>query len=443
MPETSKKNKSADSKTGHPHAGPPFTFAGLLRRLGPGVITGAADDDPSGIATYSQVGAQFGMGMLWTMLFSFPLMAAMQEICARLGRITGGGIAENLRKHYPRPVLWSIVILLTVANIFNLGADVSAMGAAAQMLVGGNVNAYVLFFGIASLILQIRVPYHKYVHYLKWLSLALFAYVVTAFVVHISWLAAIRATLIPSVSWNIDYWMALVAVLGTTISPYLFFWQAAEEAEDVRLHRGESPLNKKPSQAAAQFNRIAIDTRVGMAFSNLVAFFIILSTAVTLHASAAGKSIQSAADAAKALQPLAGKFASLLFAAGIIGTGLLAVPVLAGSAAYAIAETFHWRASLERKPSQAPKFYFVLALATILGIALNFVGINPIRALYLSAVTNGVVAVPLMVMLMLMSANRKITGNLRLSRYAHITGWIATVVMFLASLGFALSAIWK
>src|ERR1700732_3091393 len=233
--------------------------------LVPGLMTGAADDDPSGIATYSEVGAQFGFGMLWTMLFSFPLMAAMQEICARLGRITGAGIAENLRRHYPKPVLYGLVSLLCIANIFNLGADVTAMGAAAQLVFRGSLNVYVLVFGVLSLLLQVYVPYRKYVRYLKWLTLVLFAYVGTAFVVHVSWTTAIRMTLIPSISWTKDYFMALVAVLGTTISPYLFFWQSSEEAEDVRLNKGEQPLEKKPSQAFAQFRRIAIDTRVGMA----------------------------------------------------------------------------------------------------------------------------------------------------------------------------------
>jgi len=422
---------------------PQSSRVSFLLRLGPGLITGAADDDPSGIATYSQVGAQFGMGMLWTMLFSFPLMAAIQEICARLGRITGVGIAENLRKHYPKPVLYGIVILLSVANIFNLGADVSAMGAAAQLVFGGNINAFAVFFGVISLLLQIFVPYRRYVNYLKWLTLALFAYVATAFVVQVPWGAALRATVAPSLSWKSDYWMALVAVLGTTISPYLFFWQASEEAEDVRLNKGESALKNKPAQAPLQFNRIAIDTRVGMAFSNVVAFFIILTTAVTLHASDAGKGIQSAADAAKALQPLAGKLAFLLFALGIIGTGMLAIPVLAGSAAYAIAETFQWRASLEKKPRKAPKFYGVLAVATLIGISLNFIGMNPIRELYLSAVVNGVVAVPLMVTLMLMSANPKIKGKFKLPGYVRVGGWAATGVMFLAALGFAISIIRK
>jgi Mn2+/Fe2+ NRAMP family transporter len=405
------------------------------------LITGAADDDPSGIATYSQVGAQFGMGMLWTMLFSFPLMAAMQEICGRLGRITGAGIAENLRKNYPKPVLYGLVSLFCAANIFNLGADVTAMGAAAQLVFGGSLNVYVLVFGLLSLYLVVYVPYKKYVHYLKWLTLALFAYVATAFVVHVRWKTALRSTVIPSVTWTADYWMALVAVLGTTISPYLFFWQTSEEAEDVRLKRDESPLKTRPEQALPEFRRISLDTWVGMGFSNLVAFFIILTTAVTLHVASAGKAIETAAEAAKALQPLAGHFAFLLFALGIIGTGLLAIPVLAGSAAYAVAEAFRWRASLECRPRQAPKFYAVLAAATIIGIALNFLGMNPIRALYWSAVINGVVAVPLMVMLMIMSANTAIVKEFSLPVYLRIVGWAATVVMLLASLAFIASSI--
>jgi NRAMP (natural resistance-associated macrophage protein)-like metal ion transporter len=318
----------------------------FLLRLGPGLITGCADDDPSGIATYSQVGAQFGMGMLWTMLFTFPLMAAMQEICARLGRVTGAGIAANLRNHYPRPLLYGVVVMLCLANIFNLGADISAMGAAAQLVFGGNLNVYALVFGILSLCLQINLPYRRYVRYLKWLSLALFAYVATAFVVHVPGLQAIRSLVIPSIAWNTDYWMALVAVLGTTISPYLFFWQTSQEAEEVRVNEGESPLKRKPWQAYQQFRRIALDTRVGMGLSNVIAFFIILTAAATIHAAGRTGTIESAADAARALEPLAGHFAFLLFAIGIIGTGLLAVPVLAGSAAYAVAESFRWRASL-------------------------------------------------------------------------------------------------
>ena len=415
--------------------------AAVLRRLGPGLITGAADDDPSGIATYSQVGAQFGMAMLWTMVFSFPLMAAMQEICARLGRITGAGIAANLRKHYPKPLLFGAVSLLCAANIFNLGADIAAIGAAAQLIFGGNLYVFAIGFGLMSVVLQIYVPYRRYVNYLKWLTLVLFAYVGTAFVVHVPWGRVMRATAIPEIAWSSDYWMALVAVLGTTISPYLFFWQASEEAEEVRVTRDESALKRKPHQAFAQFRRIAFDTRVGMALSNIIAFFIILTAAVTIYASGNGSKIHTAADAAKALEPVAGRFAFLLFATGIIGTGLLAVPILAGSAAYGVAETFRWRASLESKPEQAPKFYFVIAGATVIGSLLNFIGLDPIRALYWSAIANGIAAAPIMAMLMFMSANTKVVREFTLPLYLRTFGWIATAVMLVASIAFLTSIV--
>lgn len=415
--------------------------ATILNSLGPGLITGAADDDPSGIATYSQVGAEFGFAMLWTMLFSFPLMAAIQEICARLGRITGVGIAANLKTVYPNYISYSVVFLLCVANLFNLSADISAMAAAAQLVVHGSSIVYALGFGLVSLLLQVFVPYRKYVGYLRWLTWTLFAYVVTAFLVHVPWSTALRSTLVPSISLNATYLLALVGVLGTTISPYLFFWQTSQEAEEVRVRADESSLKEKPRQALKQFRRIALDTRIGMGFSNLVAYFIILTTAVTLHASGAMTSIQSSADAAKALEPLAGKAAFLLFALGIVGTGMLAVPVLAGSAAYAVAEFFDWRASLEQKPEQAPKFYGVLVVATITGVVLNFVGIDPIRALFWSAVVNGVVAVPLMFLIMLMSTNSKIVHQFRLPSYLRIMGWVATGAMLIASLFFAVSTI--
>ena len=408
--------------------------AELLPRLGPGLVTGAADDDPSGVATYSQVVTQFGMAMLWTMVFSFPLMAATQEICARLGRITGVGIAENLRRHYSKALGYGLILLLCVANLFNLAADISAMGAAMGLVVGGPTQVYAVLFGLVSLVLQMFIPYRKYVRYLKWLTLALFAYVGTAFVIHVPWGTALRNAVSPSLSWNSDYWMALVAVLGTTISPYLFFWQTSQEVEEVRLHNDDQPL-KRPSQAYKHFRRIAFDTRVGMAFSNVVAFFIILTTAVTLHGSMV-KSIGTAADAAKALQPIAGPWAFGLFALGIIGTGLLAIPVLAGSVAYAVAETFRWPASLETKPRRASKFYATLAAAILGAIVLNFLRIDPIRALYWSAVVNGVVAVPLMFLLMSMATNRLVVGEFVLPAYFRIVGWIATIVMLAACVGF-------
>jgi NRAMP (natural resistance-associated macrophage protein)-like metal ion transporter len=405
-----------------------------LQKLGPGLITGAADDDPSGIATYSQVGAMFGYSMMWLMLLSYPLMIAIQEICARIGRVTGVGIAANMRKHYPAPLLYAIVSLLCLANVFNLGADIGAMGAAAQLLLGGSLIPYVIGFSVVSLLLQMYVRYTQYVKYLKWLTMALFAYVLTAFVANVSWGEALRATFVPSLTFNVKYFTALIAVLGTTISPYLFFWQASEEAEDVQDNRKEHPLKWAPWQARKQFERIRVDTVVGMGFSNVVSLFIILTTAATLHA-AGITDIQTSAQAAKALEPLAGRFASTLFAVGIVGTGLLAVPVLAGSAAYGVAEAFKWRASLERQPHEAKGFYGVLAVATLIGLALNFVGINPIRALFWSAVMNGVVAVPLMVVSMLMAVNPKVMGQFTLPLRLRVVGWIATVVMLMASIG--------
>ena len=414
---------------------------GFLERLGPGLITGAADDDPSGIATYSQAGAEFGYAMLWTMLFSYPLMAAIQEICARLGRITGVGIAANLKKAYSKDWARAVVLLLCIANLFNLGADISAMGSAAQLVLGGSAMFYAVLFGVLSLVLQIFVPYRKYVRYLRWLTWSLFAYVATAFLVHIPWLTALRSTLVPSISLSRGYLMALVGVLGTTISPYLFFWQTSEEAEEVRVHAKESPLKKKPWKAQLHFRRIALDTRVGMGLSNVVAFFIILTTAATIHASAVGSMIQSSADAARALEPLAGKLAFLLFALGIVGTGMLALPVLAGSAAYAVAELFHWRASLEHKAVRAPKFYAALAVATIAGVCLNFFNVDPIRALFLSAVVNGIVASPLMVLIMLLSTHPGVVGEFRLPAHLRIVGWVATGIMFTASLLFIVGSI--
>ena len=430
--------KDTASTPARPHDGSRFGIVRLLLALGPGLITGAADDDPSGIATYSQVGAKFGYGMLWVMPFSYPLMAVIQEISARIGRVTGAGIAANIRRHYPKPILYGMVSLLLVANIFNLGADIGAMGAAAKLFLPGPVWAYILLLGGVSLLLQIAVPYTKYVPYLKWLTLALFAYIATAIVVGEPRWQAIRATFWPSIRWNSDYFTALIAVFGTTISPYLFFWQASEEAEDVGVNAKDKPLRQAPKQAPVQFERIKVDTYIGMAFSNTVAFFIILTAAVTLHTHGI-LDIQTADQAAKALEPLAGRFAFLLFAAGIVGTGMLAVPVLAGAAAYAVGEAFQWTASLEKKPRQAARFYATIGAATVIGLVLNFIHLNPIKALFWSAVLNGVVAVPVMSLMMVLTQNAKVMGKFILPLYLRIGGWIATAVMVIASLGMILT----
>jgi len=406
----------------------------ILWKLGPGLITGAADDDPSGIATYSQVGAQFGYGMLWVMLFSFPLMAAIQEISARIGRVSGVGIAGNIRLHFPKPFVYMIVFLLLAANIFNLGADIGAMGAALKLLLPGSTLLYIVLLGGICVALQILVPYTTYVKYLKWLTGALLAYVVTAIYLHEPRWEAIRATFLPSLSLHRDSLTALIAVLGTTISPYLFFWQASQEVEEVTLNAQERPLKKAPQQAPAQFQRIKFDTYLGMFYSNLVAFFIILTTAATLHAHGITE-IQTADQAALALEPFAGRFTFILFALGILGTGLLAIPVLAGSAAYGVSETFRWTASLEKKPNRALRFYATIGMATLVGLLLNFVHLNPIKALFWSAVLNGVVAGPVMVFMMLLARNPKVMGQFALPPYLRVLGWLTTAVMLAASIG--------
>jgi NRAMP (natural resistance-associated macrophage protein)-like metal ion transporter len=406
----------------------------ILRALGPGLITGASDDDPSGIATYSQVGAQFGYGMLWTMLFTYPLMAAIQEVSGRLGRVTGRGIAGTLRHHYSRALLYPVVALLVIANVLNLGADIAAMGSAIKLMIGGPALLYSLLFAILSLFLQIWIPYERYSRVLKWMTLSLFAYVATVFVVRVPWLQALRGTFLPAISWNAAYLTGLLAVLGTTISPYLFFWQASSEVEEMKATHRDRPLRRAPSKAGAQLRRIHLDTFVGMAFSNIVAFFIILTVATTLHAH--GKTeIQTAADAAEALRPLAGNFAFLLFTLGIVGTGMLAIPVLAGSAAYAVSEMMHWRTGLDLKLGEARRFYGVLAAATLVGLALNLIGIDPIRALFWSAVINGIVAGPVMIVMMHMASNPRVMGKLPIPPWLRRTGWIATLVMLAAALG--------
>ena len=411
----------------------------LLKKLGPGLITGAADDDPSGIATYSQAGALFGHGMLWSVLFTFPLMVGIQVVSARIGRVTGQGLAANMRLHYPRPLVCSLVLLLVVANTINIAADLGAMAAALQLVVGGPVHLYVIAFALGSLALQVFLPFPRYAPILKWLTLTLFAYVGTVFLVDVPWREVAYDTLLPRLSIEPGYLVMLVAVFGTTISPYLFFWQASQEVEEQRATPGQQPLILAPQQARGSLRRITLDTWVGMGFSNLVAFFIMLTTAVTLHVSGI-TDIQTSAHAAEALRPLAGEYAFAMFAAGIVGTGLLAVPVLAGSAAYAVAETFDWRIGLGLRLAEARGFYAILAAATLIGMAMNFSGIDPIRALVWSAVINGVISVPIMVVMMLMAARAEVMGSFVVSRRLRWLGWASTGVMALAVLTMLVTA---
>ena len=409
-----------------------------LKKLGPGLITGAADDDPSGIATYSQAGAQFGFNMLWTVLFTYPLMVGIQVVSARIGRVSGQGLATNIRLHYPAWLLYSIVGLLLVANTINIAADVSAMGEALKLIIHGPAQLYAVGFGVLSLLLQIFIPYQRYVRLLKWLTLALLAYVATVFVVHIPWTQVLYKALAPRMSWKFEYVTTVVALFGTTISPYLFFWQASQEVEDLLADPSAQPLINAPQQAEAHLRRIKMDTYVGMGFSNMVAFFIILTTAVTLNVQGV-TDIQTSAQAATALRPIAGDFAFILFSAGIIGTGLLAVPVLAGSSAYAMAGAFQWKNSLERTPLDAKKFYAVIAISTVIGIALGFTPIDPIKALYWSAVINGVISVPIMLVMMLMAVKPDIMGKFVISTKLKLLGWLATAMMALVVVAMFLS----
>lgn len=418
-----------DGKRGRARARPPF-----WRKLSAGLITGAADDDPSGIATYSQVGAAYGYGTLWSVLLALPLMIAVQEISARIGRVTGAGVGANIRKYYAHWLAYTLVAALAIANIINLGADIGAMGAALKLLIGGPALAYTAGFAVLSLVLQVYVPFSWYSPFLKTLTLSLFAYVVTLFVVKAPWLDVGKGVFMPHVTVNAKYAVAIVAVLGTTISPYLFFWQAAQEVEELREPDNDrEPLKRTPSQGSDALQRIRIDTISGMVFSEVVAFSIILTAAVVLHAH--GKTdIASSAQAAEALRPLAGPFAFALFAAGIIGTGLLAVPVLAGSAAYGTADAFGKPCGLARKPRNAKLFYTVLAIAILIGMGLNFTSIDPIKALYWSAVINGVAAVPILVVIMLLGSNSRVMGEFVLSGWPRVLGWLATLVMAAAAL---------
>ena len=425
----SKDQKPGDEKS--PSKEKPFSIRGFLKSLGPGLITGASDDDPSGIGTYSQAGAQLGYGIGWTMLLTYPLMAAIQEISARVGRVTGHGISGNVCRHYPRWLLVMVVALLFIANTINIAADLGAMADATKLLIGGPAIVYVMLFGVISVVAQIFLDYRRYVAVLKWLTLSLFAYVAALFFAKVSWGEALAGVLIPKPTWSADYFTTIVAILGTTISPYLFFWQASQEAEDQRVDARKHPLIEKHFGARREFSRIRADTIVGMAFSNLIALAIITTAAATLHAS--GKTdIESSAQAAEALRPIAGPLAEWIFALGIVGTGLLAIPVLAGATAYAVGEGQQWPVGLARKPKQAAAFYAVLALSGAIGIALNFTPINPISALYWSAVVNGVLAVPVMVLLMLMARQSGVMGRFVIGGPLYWLGWLSTVVMGLS-----------
>lgn len=431
MTKHAKSPQNAHGKFGQPKPHEPFSFRTFLKSLGPGLITGAADDDPSGIGTYSQAGAQFGYGIGWTMLLTFPLMAAIQEISARVGRVTGHGISGNVCRHYSTWMLNVVVALLFIANTINIGADLGAMADATRLLVGGHSIVYVVLFGLISVGAQIFLDYKRYVAVLKWLTLSLFAYVAALAFAKVSWGDALAGILLPRLSWNLDYSTTIVAIFGTTISPYLFFWQASQEAEDQRVDKTKRPLIERHYGARREFSRIRADTIIGMAFSNLIALSIIVTAAATLHA--AGKTdIQSSAEAAEALRPIAGALAETIFALGIVGTGLLAIPVLAGATAYAVGEGRRWPVGLARKPKEAAAFYAVLALSAGIGIALNFTPINPISALYWSAVVNGVLAVPVMVLLMFMARRRDVMGAFVIGGPLYWLGWLSTGAMMLS-----------
>jgi NRAMP (natural resistance-associated macrophage protein)-like metal ion transporter len=402
-----------------------------VEELGPGVIAGAADDDPSGIATYSQAGAQFGYGLLWTMVLAYPLMVAVQLVSAHVGRVTGHGLARSFTRTFPRPVVTTLVAVLLAANVFNIGADLAAMGEAAELVAGGGGHYFTIGFALLSVALQLFVPYRQYASVLKWLTLSLFAYVAVLLAVHVDWPQALRGMVWPT-NLGKAALLTVVALFGTTISPYLFFWQSSQEAEEVAVHRDQHALRRAPDGAAEQYRRIRFDTFLGMAFSNLIAIAIILATAATLHAQGV-TDIQTASEAAEALRPIAGDLAFALFAIGIVGTGLLAVPVLAGSAAFAVCEARGWKTGLEYHPSQAIGFYTIIVAATLTGVLLDWSSLDPIKALFWSAVLNGITAVPIMVAMMLLASRRSIMGRFTERPLLLTFGWSATAVMAAAS----------
>lgn len=400
-----------------------------LRQIGPGFITGVADDDPSGIATYTQAGAKFGTAMLWVALFTFPLMACVQEISARIGRVSGHGLAGNIRRHYGPSVKFAVVGLIAVSNIINIGADISGMAASLELVTGRDRwHLYPVAISLVSVLALTLLSYQVYSSLLKWFGLCVFAYVGIAFFEHIPWPAVARDTLIPHVHFSHGYLSMLTAVLGTTISPYLFVWQSSIEVEEQRADPVEAPVRIAPKQARAQFMKIRVDTYTGMAVSNSVLFFIMLTAAVTLNAHGITQ-IDSAEQAARALRPVAGEYAFLLFAVGLIGTGMLAVPTLSGSIGYAMGEAFRWHTGLDYKPYQARRFYGVIVVATLIGTGLNFAGIDPIRALIASAVINGVLSVPLLVLLLRLARNPKVMGKFIIPHRLAAVGWVTAGLM--------------
>ncbi|PDT15433.1 iron transporter [Rhizobium sp. J15] len=405
----------------------------FLKSLGPGLVTGAADDDPSGIATYSQVGAQFGYTLGWTMLFSYPLMAAVQGLSAGIGAVSGNGLAKNLKLHYHRWLAYAAMGLLFAANFVNIGADLAAMGAALRLLVGGPEVVYALLFGILCATIQVLVPYPAYVSVLKWLTLSLFSYVAVVLMAGVQWGEALDSIVMPSVAFTGDYFTAIVAILGTTISPYLFFWQAGEEVEELR-RRKLARLRRNPDAAEPELGRIRMDTLVGMGFSNIVALCIIVAAAATLHLNGV-EQVETSAQAAEALKPVAGELAFAVFAVGIIGTGLLAVPVLAGSAAYAVAESFGWPEGLDKKLREAKAFYATIVVATIASVAVTMLGVDPVRALYWSAVVNGVLATPIIIMMVIMARNPAIMGGLKAPRWMVFISGLTALIMGLSTIG--------
>jgi len=403
-----------------------------LSKVGPGWVTGVADDDPSGILTYSQAGAQFGLNMLWTMPITYPLMATIQLLCAQIGRVTGRGLAANIKSNFSPLIVFFLVLLLLIANILNIAADIAAMGEVAQLVTGINWHVMTVFFALITLSLQILVPYHRYVFFLKWLTLSLLAYVAVLFTVHVPWDEVLLSTFLPKLILNSQTAAMVVGIFGTTISPYLFFWQASQEVEEMNIHSGKPLLTESHDVSSAEMQRIKWDTWSGMFYSNIAAYFIILATGVTLHVSGV-TDITTAAQAAEALRPLTGEFAFVLFALGIVAVGLIAVPVLAGSAAYALSEVFGWRSSLEDSAMQGKKFYLIIAISVLGALGIQYLPINPMKALFWSAVINGVAAVPLMVAILILAARTSVMGSYTASRVTLAFGWLATGIMGVAA----------